>query len=306
MNKNLAMKRVKMFGPGWIFVFSFTLAGCVQLSKEKQHPGKQEARKSFLWKVSGSNSVVFLLGTLWSTQGPPPVNAKMEEAYSASSIVVVPYTIEEAVSSNLTEQLKSRGKYPPGETIRGHVTRPTFETLEASFKGTTNEWERERPWSIGLSIVHQELNRHGFNGSNSIVGHFLSKAKADKKTVVSLERPDAFLNILSALPDIQAEWCLLQGMVESAYYSTNLNEIVDAWRSGDVKKLDNINLTHLQPFPYLTRKLTIDRNEAWLPRIEKLLAGQTNAFVIVYARHLVGRESLIELLELKGFKVEQL
>jgi len=138
------------------------------------------------------------------------------------------------------------------------------------------------------------------------VGHFLTKAKADKKMVVSLERPDTFLNILSALPDVQAEWALLQGMVEAAYYSTNLNEIVEAWKTGNVERLDAINLTHLHAFPFLSRKITIERNESWLPKIETLLTGSTNALIIVYARHLVGRESLLELLELKGFKVEQL
>jgi len=72
-------------------ILFFEFAGWAQTPNKTNEAGRHTS-KDFLWRVQGSNSVVFLLGTLWSTQGPPPVNAKMEEAYTASPIIVVPYT----------------------------------------------------------------------------------------------------------------------------------------------------------------------------------------------------------------------
>jgi uncharacterized protein YbaP (TraB family) len=59
-------------------------------------------------------------------------------------------------------------------------------------------------------------------------------------------------------------------------------------------------------YPDLYRPLTVDRNRKWLPRIEQLLNERQDYLVVVGALHLVGRQSVIDLLERKGYKVKQL
>ena len=56
-------------------------------------------------------------------------------------------------------------------------------------------------------------------------------------------------------------------------------------------------------YPDLYRPLTVDRNRQWLPHIEQLLDDSEDYLVVVGALHLVGQESVIDLLERKGHKV---
>ena len=56
----------------------------------------------------------------------------------------------------------------------------------------------------------------------------------------------------------------------------------------------------------LYEKLVTRRNLDWLPQIESLFDGDTDALVVVGSLHLVGEKGLVALLEGRGYEVEQL
>jgi uncharacterized protein YbaP (TraB family) len=82
-------------------------------------------------------------------------------------------------------------------------------------------------------------------------------------------------------------------------------EVVQAWKSGDTAKLEQLLHQETQESPELFRKLTIDRNRKWLPKIEQMLAGDGNYLVIVGALHLIGRDGVIDLLQRDGYSAIQ-
>jgi len=52
--------------------------------------------------------------------------------------------------------------------------------------------------------------------------------------------------------------------------------------------------------------LLIERNRNWIPEIEKALAKEHDVMFLVGAAHLVGKESVVDLLRRKGLEVTQL
>jgi uncharacterized protein YbaP (TraB family) len=50
----------------------------------------------------------------------------------------------------------------------------------------------------------------------------------------------------------------------------------------------------------------VQRNQAWLPKLNKQMAGGKQYFVVVGALHLVGQDGLLAMFEKDGYKVEQL
>ena len=54
------------------------------------------------------------------------------------------------------------------------------------------------------------------------------------------------------------------------------------------------------------QRLLVDRNKAWLPKLEVLFARPRPAFVVVGAAHLVGTDGLIAMLRAKGYTITQL
>jgi uncharacterized protein YbaP (TraB family) len=85
-----------------------------------------------------------------------------------------------------------------------------------------------------------------------------------------------------------------------------LTDLAEAWREGDVRKLLALSETDLADLPAVKKALLDDRHAAWLPRLEKYLDGRETVMVMVGARHLCGRGSLVELLEAKGAKLTQM
>jgi uncharacterized protein YbaP (TraB family) len=83
----------------------------------------------------------------------------------------------------------------------------------------------------------------------------------------------------------------------------------DAWRQGDDAALDRSGSADMRErYPKLYQQLLVDRNRAWLPKIETLLqpAASGNALVVVGALHLVGRDGLVAMLQARGYRVQRL
>jgi hypothetical protein len=64
-------------------------------------------------------------------------------------------------------------------------------------------------------------------------------------------------------------------------------------------------LPTLRSSPELYDRLLVERNANWVESVETCVKQKTSCFVVVGAAHLVGPDSLVEMLQKKGYKVEQ-
>ena len=55
--------------------------------------------------------------------------------------------------------------------------------------------------------------------------------------------------------------------------------------------------------PNSYKQIITDRNNDWLPKVEAMFNNDKNEFVLVGVAHLAGQDSLLTLLENKGYKV---
>jgi uncharacterized protein YbaP (TraB family) len=65
-------------------------------------------------------------------------------------------------------------------------------------------------------------------------------------------------------------------------------------------------LRDLDDDPIMYKRLLVDRNRDWLPKLDALFGRSGRAFVVVGAAHLVGPEGLLAMFRGKGYKVDQL
>jgi len=84
-----------------------------------------------------------------------------------------------------------------------------------------------------------------------------------------------------------------------------VGEMARAWNTGDAAAIERIVLRDLKSDPQMYQRLLVDRNRAWLPKLEALFARPKPAFVVVGAAHLVGSDGLIAMLKAKGYTVVQ-
>ena len=108
------------------------------------------------------------------------------------------------------------------------------------------------------------------------------------------------------LSDEFQENLVLQTLQEFDVIETEIDQLVAAWKKGEVSDLETTVLKSIKEFPEIQERFINQRNKNWLPRILEYLRTDENYMIIVGAGHLVGKAGLINLLEEKGYKIEQL
>jgi uncharacterized protein YbaP (TraB family) len=83
------------------------------------------------------------------------------------------------------------------------------------------------------------------------------------------------------------------------------DDLVTYWEIGDATNLHAILSKSFDGYPQIRDRLLTQRNQEWVVKIEKLLGGNKDVLVIVGAGHLVGPHSVVQLLNQKGYTIEQ-
>jgi uncharacterized protein YbaP (TraB family) len=85
-----------------------------------------------------------------------------------------------------------------------------------------------------------------------------------------------------------------------------MDEMVNAWRYGNIDFLEKNLLADMQDFDELHEAIVVRRNKNWVARIQELLREDDDYMIVVGALHLVGEEGVPHLLSQRGHEVTQL
>jgi len=94
-----------------------------------------------------------------------------------------------------------------------------------------------------------------------------------------------------------------------SHMKKDLDEMHELWRKADDKSLFDKMAGELQKkYPKLYQNINVDRNKAWLPKLDALLKDndQDDILVVVGSMHLLGKDGVVNMLKEKGYKVERI
>ncbi len=266
-------------------------------------------RRNTLWSVKTGKNTLYLLGSVHILRRDSyPLSRGIERAYEQSQRVVFEADVQAMASPDMLQKMMAEGLYAEGKSLAQGISRETYELLRKRAESAglpMAQLERMRPWFCALSLVGIELQRLGFEPAYGVDHHYFKRAKKDGKECLFLETPGEQLSFLSALEEKVQEAFLAQTLAYLDAVGGMFHEMIEAWKTGDVAKLESLVQMGFKDFPELYERLFAGRNRAWLKTVEELLDKDEDALVIVGAGHLVGRESLIDLLSKKGYQVAQ-
>jgi uncharacterized protein YbaP (TraB family) len=85
-----------------------------------------------------------------------------------------------------------------------------------------------------------------------------------------------------------------------------IEKLIEAWNEGDTNHLAQEFVTEMKrEAPSLYQRIFVARNQRWSEQIAGLLKGSGVQFIAVGAGHLVGPDSVQQLLLKKGIKAER-
>jgi uncharacterized protein YbaP (TraB family) len=167
-------------------------------------------------------------------------------------------------------------------------------------------FEQLKPWFCALTLATMELQRLGFDPSRGIDMQFFNKSRADGKEMIFLEDFEYQLNLFAKMDKNAQEAFLQQTIKDLGVVEATASDMVTAWETGDAEKLHSILKKGFEGFPDMYDLFILERNKQWAAQIEALANQDDNVLVVVGAGHLVGSESLLDLLRSRGYQPEQL
>jgi uncharacterized protein len=267
------------------------------------------AGKSSLWKVRSENNVVYLLGSIHYLKPQNyPLDRAMESAFSDAKNVVFEIDLDSAEGSRAQEVMIIKAAYTDGTTLKSHVSEATYKLAEERLKSLGLDikiFNQFKPWLTAHTVLALQMQAMGFDPKHGIDQYFFRKAKEENKEILGFETLEYQFDIFNKMPEYVQELLLLQTLNGADSMRTAVATIVKAWTSGDLRTLDAALLGAMREYPEVYRRVIIDRNHAWLPKIESYLGKSENYLVVVGAGHLAGRDGLLEMLKAKGYSVEQ-
>lgn len=266
--------------------------------------------ESSVWKVQKGKSIIYLGGTchlLRDTDFPLP--PEFDKAYKASEVVVFETDIGKFQDPVLQQMLLSKAVYTDGSTIDNHLTARTYEELRAYCEANgipLDALRQFKPSMLMVTLTVMELMKLGVT-QQGVDKFIYERANKDKKIVGGLETADEQLNYIISMADGVEDEFVAYSIRDMKALKQNYDILVNAWRMGDVEKLDALMVAEIKTrLPKLYKKLITDRNGNWLPLIEAYQKTPRTEFILVGVAHLVGPEGIIETLKKKGYKVDKI
>ncbi|MEM9280246.1 MAG: TraB/GumN family protein [Verrucomicrobiota bacterium] len=293
------------------------LASTASVSLAKESPAAKDApstdanahAKTSLWTLSDEDSTVYLAGSVHLLrQQDMPLPEGFDVAYQDSDELV--FEIDMNILSNPATALKLRelGSLPEGETLDQHFQPETMAALRAYLaKGNLpgSLLDVFTPGMVYLTLGSMEATRQGARPELGVETQFYVRATQDGKPVSGLETPEFQMSRFNEFDLATIESLVLKTLEEAGDPCDTLDQLIRAWKAGDTEVMQTLVVDEMAEEPELARVLLDERNANWIAPIEKAFAGDKNVMFIVGAAHLVGENSVIDLLRKKGYEVTQ-
>jgi hypothetical protein len=269
------------------------------------------ADRSVLWAVRGEHNTVYLLGSIHVLRpGDGELPRAALEAYADAEQLVMEIDLDDpgiADPTALLGTMQRSALLPEGESLRDVLGRDYAEVAGRARESGLDlaMLDRFAPWFVATMLLQLELTQRGFKPELGIEQQLAERAVRDGKPIEGLETAEQQFAVLAGLSLPEQKRFLMMSLGESERLDDEIEDLLAAWRSGDVAALEEMLTAAFEEFPELYGPLTEDRNRAWVEQLGKLLDDRDDYLVVVGALHLVGRHSVVELLRRRGYTVTQ-
>lgn len=263
-----------------------------------------------IWRVSSEGGTVFLFGSFHLL--PPGLrwqNAIIETAYLSSQRLVTEVNLDGSVDPNAVAAIRKQMLLPPDVLLEDFISSRTYQKVvdaAADLDVPMIQLSRLRPWAAGMVITSSFMEKHGFDPQAGVDRYFYRRASTDGKALGALETMQQQADALASMSDVEGDILMRDLLRFIQDVNGTLFRAVEAWRTGDIKTIEETVIADLRQYPKAYEALLVRRNRTWIPQIEGFLRSGQTQFIVVGAAHLVGEDSVIAMLRARGYRVERL
>lgn len=282
------------------------LLGLTSIAAPAPTSTAEAAPAGLVWQIDGPKGRVYIAGSMHLLRRDrPALPPAIEAAYREAESLVMEIDAD-AVDEQQTAALMLRtASFADGRSlplVTGPERWQIVRTLLAKAQVPEPFAASLEPWGVTILLTTIEYARLGFDPELGVEKQLQQRAARDKKDIGGLETAKFQLSLLDSLPLDEQLQLLDLTLAELDDMPSMVDELYAAWRSGDVRRLDEFLLEGYRETPKLYDDLVDRRNRNWVPQVKALLERGEDTLVVVGALHLVGERGLIALLEREGLQ----
>lgn len=268
----------------------------------------EKAPAGSVWVASAPNGGrIYLCGTIHILrEADYPLAPAYEAAYADSKKLV--FELPPGTAENSNAKMQELAALPDGQTLESLIGPEMTATVTAwAAKNGIPKGSiiRFQPWYIALMIAAVEYNQLGAQPDKGVDNYFEARATRDKKPGEGLETVDFQIGLFTRLTAAQQKDLLKQTLSEVKTMSADFTKLLQAWKQGDLDALHEMLYHEAEQYPELLDLFLLDRNKAWITRLDEFLKKGDHVMLLVGTAHLTGKQGLIELLKARGYTVER-
>lgn len=263
-----------------------------------------------LWEIQGTSNQIRLLGSIHFLRPQDfPLPEAITNALMDADVVIMELDLTALNPITVQTVMLDKAIDPNGRGLEDFLDSRSYrkaQRLAAAVDIDLSTMRQYEPWYAALQITQLRLMQLGFDGSFGVETQILMQAIQHGKDLGGLETLEAQLDSMDSLPmDAQQEF-LMVTLEEAAAAGEMLDEIIDAWKSGDTAELEDNLLRDLSANSQLYDQLIVQRNRNWTKSIVSFTEDSRNYLIVVGALHLVGDDSVLKMLNDAGFSTRQI
>ena len=277
-----------------------------------------DAQVPLLWKVSDADNDVYLLGSFHLLKPTDyPLSADIDAALADAEHVMFELSPDEMSSPDLGLKMAQAAVRTDGTRLSSalppEVATALGEWMEANREALAAQGMQPQmlevfePWFVSLMVSVTGMTQRGLDPELGLDRHIADAATAAGKTTAGLELGQEQIAFFDGMdPDEQVQ--MLADALSGDDGGAQVDLLHDAWRRGDVEALWNgMAVDMRRQYPALYQRINVDRNDAWVPKLEARLKqhASDDTLVVVGALHLLGEDGVVEKLRARGYRVER-
>ena len=261
-----------------------------------------------LWEVRDGDSSIWLFGSFHIVQhGTEWRTLLFDDILTDADQVVFETDIRPAAVAQMTAEAFVRGVYTDGTMLTDILDDELANELRlhaASYALPPGMLMAMRPWMATNTISVAALADAGFSEQGV---EFTLQPELDASRIGFLETGEQQLDVLAGAPEDEQIAMLRATLDQLDDLPKLMDKMMMSWTSGTPEHLAKMFLMEMGGFEEaFMDRLIYDRNHNWIPPLKTMLANNEKNIVIVGAAHLVGANSVVDLLERAGYAVKRI
>lgn len=169
-----------------------------------------------------------------------------------------------------------------------------------------------KPWLLASVLTVSEFSAQGYDTGLAVDAFLSRQAHANGQSVLELESVGGQMALFDRMSHEDQMHFLEEGIagIEDREQADQVRQIADAWRNADAAALDALSAKAAADASlsgrFVQKVLLEERNPGLARGIAQLLAREPHSLAAIGVLHLVGRDSVPELLRKRGLKVERI